>query len=126
MKSDTQWPNFTEAELACKCCGEMNPNIEFVELMDEIQEMREELKFPFNITSSYRCPVHPIEADKSKPGQHAIAAVDINVHGDRALQLIECALKRGFTGIGVNQQGPLSGRFIHLDMRDGERKLWSY
>lgn len=120
------WANFTNDELDCSCCGDENTSLEFRELMDEVQEMREELGFSFPVTSGYRCLNHPIEANKSKPGQHSIAAIDINVYGEEAVSLIESALQKGFTGIGVNQHGSYKQRFIHLDMRDGPRTIWSY
>lgn len=117
------WPNFSDAELNCRCCGEPNPNLEFIELMDIIQDMRTELGFPFAISSGYRCSDHPEEAKKKKPGQHNIAAVDIKVDRERAHQVLELAFKKGFKGIGINQKG--NGRFIHLDMRD-YKTIWSY
>lgn len=121
----SEWANFSDEELNCHCCGEANPNMEFVELMDLVQEMREELGFAFTITSAYRCPVHPIEKDKATPGQHAVAAIDIAVSGGEAVKLVELALSKGFTGIGVNQKGLHKQRFIHLDMRDIPY-IWSY
>lgn len=122
----SDWKSFTDEELNCHCCGEENTSLEFRELMDEIQEMRDELGFPFPVTSAYRCKDHPIEAKKDKFGAHNIAAIDINVYGEKAVRLIELALQKGFTGIGVNQTGPYKQRFIHLDMRDGPRTIWSY
>lgn len=122
----SEWKNFSDEELQCKCCGTDNTSLEFRELMDIVQELREELGFPFRVTSAYRCEDHPIEAKKDKHGQHTIAAIDINVWGDQAVQLIEAALAKGITGLGVNQKGPYHQRFIHLDVRDGPRVIWSY
>lgn len=119
------WSNFTQDELSCTCCGEANPNLEFVELMDIVQEMRDELGFPLPVSSAYRCSSHPIEAKKSKPGMHNIAAIDIRVSGNKAHKVLELAMKKGFTGIGVNQKGNHNQRFIHLDMRDNGT-VWSY
>ncbi|AUR87164.1 endolysin [Vibrio phage 1.097.O._10N.286.49.B3] len=121
-----EWPNFSDAELNCQCCGDSNPNIEFVELMDLVQELRDELGFPLRVTSAYRCPDHPIESKKDKFGMHNTAAIDINVHHEQALQLVELALAKGFTGIGINQKGSYNSRFIHLDLREGARTLWTY
>lgn len=121
----SNWKNFTTEELNCSCCGETNESLEFRELMDIVQEMREELGFSFKVTSAYRCPDHPIEAKKSKYGQHSIAAIDINVWGEKALNLIELALAKGIKGIGVSQKGPHKTRFIHLDMRE-TYAIWSY
>ncbi len=122
----SKWPNFSDDELNCHCCGDENPNLEFTEMMDVVQEMREELGFPFTVTSAYRCMDHPIEAKKDKYGQHNTAAIDINVYGSNAIRLIELALQKGFTGIGVSQKGDYNKRFIHLDMREGPRVIWSY
>jgi uncharacterized protein YcbK (DUF882 family) len=120
-----RWNNFTEDSLSCSCCGESNTSLEFTELMDVVQEMREELGFPFPVTSAYRCPVHPIEKKKESPGQHAIAAIDINVYDEKSFKLIKLAIEKGITGIGVNQKGPRNKRFIHLDMRENPT-TWSY
>lgn len=97
--------------------------------MEQIVHLREELGFGFVVTSSYRCPDHPVEARKSSPGAHTTGkAMDIKVSGKRALLLLEAALRRGFIGIGVNQKGDHSQRFIHLDMwNEGPRPaVWSY
>jgi len=120
------WPNFTESELTCSCCGENNPNIEFGELMDKVQDLRTHLGFPFKVTSAYRCPDHPIEAKKDKHGQHTVAAIDIAVYHEQAHKLLTAAMEMGFTGIGINQKGSYNQRFIHLDMRDSTPTVWSY
>ncbi len=118
------WPNFSRDELCCSCCGKINPNPEFERLMNKVQGLR--LVYgPMIVTSAYRCPEHPIEVAKDKPGQHSIAAIDIACSGASALHLIELALAAGFTGIGVNQKWKKSGRFVHLDLRD-EPTIWSY
>ena len=71
-----------------------------------------------------------LKQEKRAPGAHASGrAVDIGVRGDRALKVIEVALKHGMTGIGVNQKG--GSRFIHLDDLEASGKfhrptIWSY
>ncbi len=119
---------FTPDEFKCSHCDSMNMDTAFVMLLDR---MREELGFPFVITSGYRCPKHPIEAAKAVPGAHSTGkAADIAVHGRRAYDLIALALDRGVTGIGVAQKGNMESRFIHLDIRDDDKAqrpwLWSY
>lgn len=130
MKSP--WKNFSYAELGCKCgkcSADSGMNIS-KELMDQVQQLREICGFPFVITSAYRCPDHPVEAGKSKPGTHANGqAVDIQVSGNRAHLLLQEALKMpSLNGIGVNQKGNHSSRFIHLDVATGENRpwVWSY
>lgn len=118
---------FTADELRCQHTSEEGITPKFLEKLNAI---RHECDFPFTITSGYRAPEHPIEARKATPGAHASGrAVDIGVRGDRALKVIEVALKHGMTGIGVNQKG--GSRFIHLDDLDASGKfprptIWSY
>lgn len=121
------WENFTLEEFACKHCGknEISPD-----LIDKLQELREECEFPFIVTSGYRCSEHPAEINKDKPGMHAKGlAVDILVSGSQAYEVVSSAPSFGFTGIGVNQKG--KDRFIHLDIngdKNGKIRpyIWSY
>lgn len=119
------YPNFTRKEMACQHCGAegIKPA-----LMDKLQELRNRYGKPMRITSAYRCPQHPIEAKKSSPGAHAFGlAADVGVEGMEAYKVLQIAFELGFTGIGVQQKG--TGRFIHLDVRNGELSgptVWSY
>ena len=118
------YPNFKAEEFNCSHCGknEMKP-----EFLSKLQALRMAYGKPMRITSGYRCPEHPIEARKEKPGSHAAGyAADIAVTGEQALRVIEVALRHGIKRIGVNQKG--GGRFIHLDT-DPDRPspaIWSY
>lgn len=122
-----RWKNFSDDELRCKCgCNQLNPNEKFIDLMDKLQELRNQYGKPLKISSAYRCSEHPIEKAKTcKPGQHNIAAVDILCWGADALDILELALDLDFTGIGINQKGDYTKRFIHLDLRENQA-LWSY
>ena len=122
---------FTEDELKCSHCGKsgMDPNF-----MARIEALREQLGFPFPVNSAYRCPEHPIEVAKARPGAHATGkAVDIAVKREEAYRLLQIVFRSdvfrsdwNFTGVGINQKG--SGRFIHLDtVSEGIRPtVWSY
>lgn len=119
---------FTRKELACQHCGKEGMDVEF---MAVVEELREELGFPFKVTSAYRCPEHPIEKKKSAPGTHTTGcAIDINVHGEQAVAFAQLALAKGIQRIGFAQKGPTSSRFIHIDDTDDERftkpTMWSY
>jgi len=98
--------------------------------MNRLTSLREDWGQPMVVNSAYRCPNHPIEARKARPGAHASGrAVDIAVRGEDAYKLLLVALGHGFTGIGVNQKG--DSRFIHLDdltEEDGKYRptIWSY
>lgn len=107
-----KYKNFTADEFKCSHCGanEMKP-----EFMDRLQQLRTAYNKPMKITSGYRCPKHPIEVAKGKPGAHASGmAADIGVQGAESHRLLQLALELGFTGIGVQQKG--TGRFLHLDL----------
>ena len=118
---------FTTDELKCQHCDEHGIDGYF---MAKIDNLREELGFPFPVTSGYRCPEHPIEARKKAPGAHTTGkAIDIGVSGNEAYTLIEAAIRDNFTGIGINQKG--DGRFIHLDIIPHSSSsprpwIWSY
>ena len=118
------YQNFSANEFNCSHCGknEMQPDF-----LQKLQALRSVYGKPMRITSGYRCPEHPIEAKKAKPGAHASGcACDIGIEGADAHRLLKLAFAAGFTGIGVQQKG--SGRFIHLDTLEGGLRptVWSY
>lgn len=117
---------FSHNELKCTHCGNLVFDDLFLEILDDI---REECGFALPVSSGYRCPEHPIEAEKPEPGAHCSGqAVDIQVSGWKAHRLLEVAFKHGIVRVGVNQDGPHSKRFIHLDnCRDLPfPAVWSY
>jgi len=121
----SRYPNFGRDEFACSHCGDEDMDSDF---MDALQELRTKYGKPMTITSGYRCPAHPIEARKSKPGSHASGcAADIGVSRAAAVEILRLALNGPFTGFGVQQKG--SGRFLHLDNLTTNRAgqtIWSY
>ena len=120
----SRYQNFSANEFNCSHCGknEMKPDF-----LQKLQTLRSVYGKPMRVTSGYRCPEHPIEAKKAKPGAHASGcACDIGIDGPDAHRLLKLAFAGGFTGIGVQQKG--SGRFIHLDTLEGGLRptVWSY
>jgi len=121
------WENFSKDELVCQETGKENPNVEaFTVLMNEVQQLRRYFDIPFGVNSAYRSPSHSIEARKTKGGQHTIAAIDIIVPTEYCYDVVNEAFESGFTGIGINLTGSKSSRFIHLDRRTSEPRIWSY
>jgi zinc D-Ala-D-Ala carboxypeptidase len=120
-----KYPNFKAKEFQCSHCGA--DGIKEAVLV-KLQAMRNDYGKPMRITSGYRCPQHPVEAKKTAPGAHALGlAADIGVEGAEAHRILNLAFMHGFTGIGVQQKG--TGRFIHVDVRNGELPgpaVWSY
>lgn len=127
--SDWPWKNFSAAEMQCRETGECNMQASF---MDRLQALRTEFGKPLIITSGFRSRRHSAERHKKRPGTHAMGcAVDIAISGADALRLIELAIMKGFSGIGISQSGDHSKRFIHLDDAAAQPwrprpHIWSY
>ena len=129
--SDTPWPHFSHKELACHCgCGRMEMRDPF---MRKLEELRTSFGKPMRITSAYRCPNHNERVSKTgRNGPHTTGqAIDIQVSGEDAFDLLFFAIGFGFAGIGINQRGPHANRFVHLDRLEGlidrpRPRIWSY
>jgi len=77
------------------------------------------------ITSGYRSPDHPVEARKSKPGEHAEGlAVDVvAVGGTPVFEIVEAAIDLGCKRIGINRKS----NFIHLGLSPNRvTSIWTY
>ena len=111
---------FTESEF--NEFKKMNP-----ELLEKLDQLREAYRYPIKLTSTYRSPDHPIEAKKTKPGEHAYgAAVDIAcVGGEATFKLVKAAIEVGFTRIGISRKN----NFVHVGIgHDGAPPItiWTY
>ena len=100
----------------------MDPN-----LLEKLDQLREVYGYPIKLTSTYRSPDHPIEAKKSKPGEHAYgAAVDIAcVGGEATFKLVKAAIEVGFTRIGISRKN----NFVHVGIGypgAPETTIWTY
>ena len=96
-------------------------------LLAMLDDLREEYGYPIKLTSTYRSPDHPIEAKKSKPGEHAYgAAVDIAcVGGEATFKLVKAAIEVGFTRIGISRKN----NFVHVGVGypgAPETTIWTY
>jgi uncharacterized protein YcbK (DUF882 family) len=96
-------------------------------LLEKLDQLREVYGYPIKLTSTYRSPDHPIEAKKSKPGEHAYgAAVDIAcVGGEATFKLVKAAIEVGFTRIGISRKN----NFVHVGIGyDGAPPItiWTY
>jgi uncharacterized protein YcbK (DUF882 family) len=110
---------FDISEFDCQYTGENKMDPSFIHSLDEL---REACGFPFQITSGYRSPNHPIEIIKDNPGQHAKGiAADIRVRdGDQRYTLVREAMRLGFKGVGAAKS------YVHVDKRDTTAVLWTY
>lgn len=117
---------FKDSELACKCCGKVQMDEEF---MRRLNALRAEFAEPMIVTSGYRCLKHneSIGGGVAHPlGQ----AVDVATDGQSAWRLLRLALNLGFCGIGINIRNGEGGKgFIHLDTcsdLSNRPRVWTY
>lgn len=113
---------FTDEELRCKCCGELPPGGIDPHLLDVLDDIREEVGQPLELSCAYRCPKHNEEVGGVSNSQHVEGtAADILVPACwKVDELADVARRCGADGIGLyyNQD------FVHVDTR-GYRAEWS-
>lgn len=113
--------NFNSLELQCKCknAGCVEQRIS-KELVDKLQQLRDNYKNPIRITSAYRCLIHNRSIGSTDTSQHVPGnAVDIT--GADLNKIYEITEKH-FDSIG---DARTKKKFIHLDTRKGKRR-WEY
>lgn len=118
---------FSRDELKCKCgCNEYYFDDYALERLNLI---RDEARFPFILSSAYRCKDHPIEKAKDRLGEHQTGrAVDVLCWGKQAIRVLELATWYDVPRIGINQKGEHGKRFIHLGWNTDfpVPAIWSY
>lgn len=120
--------HFTNRELACRHCGvnKVQPKeLKMLERMRALLSQKAGKDVPVHINSAYRCPTHNVAVSSTgRRGPHTTGrAFDVRITiGPSGVDVLECAIKAGFTGIGVQAKG--RGRFLHLDTL--RKRLYSY
>lgn len=124
------WPHFTVEELRCKCgCERWDMDDDF---MERFVALRIKYNKPIHLSSAFRCIEHDKIVSPNGTGAHTTGhAIDTRVYGTDAHEIERLAFKYGFTGMGRNQKGIHSLRFLHLDdlpqSIDRNRPwIWSY
>lgn len=114
MSTPSNWFYFSVEELRCRHCGKLHMDDTF---MNKIVALRTKARFPFKISSGYRCPEYNDSiSNTGSNGPHTTGhAIDIVCNSTQAMFLVENARDFGMTGIGINQRGDYSKRFVHLD-----------
>jgi len=119
-------------EVRCRHSGDLPPQADlermpFWYLMEAVETVRVMLARPLIVSSWYRCPQHPLEAERTaqdRVGAHQTGlAVDILVHGRDTLVAARSIFAvfdqydmLGHMGMGWSQRGPKASRFIHVDL----------
>jgi len=122
-------PNFAPRELECRCgCGEVHM---LGQVMNTLQTIRCQMRAPLRVSSGYRCPDHNLAVGGGITHPTG-AAVDVRICGEEAFDFVALAFRSGFTGIGICQDGPREGRFVHVDVLPESTvspprpRIWSY
>lgn len=111
-------PNFTKAELDCKCGCKTPPRIavELGKLARDLEVLRAKLGRPLGVLSGYRCPAHNKAVGGARLSQHMTGkAADIKVPAGSQHAYVDAAKKvPAFRsgGIGVYANGG-----VHVDRR---------
>ena len=95
------------------------------EMIDFLVKLEGTLGRELHLTSAYRSPEHPIEAKKSKPGEHTEGlAVDVAaVGGTPVYELVEAAIDLGCKRIGISRKS----NFVHLGLSPNRvTSIWTY
>lgn len=109
------WPNFSRAEMACRCCGQ---GYYWPEFMARLQMARDLIGAPLKINSAHRCGLHNARVGGAPLSQHLKLAADMSLAGhDRHALYLACR-DAGFSGFGFAQT------FLHVDL--GRKRFWYY
>lgn len=103
---------FDDYEFACECCGEslINPL-----LLEKLDILRAEYKYPIYVSSGYRCFEHNEEIGGEINSQHLLGnAADIYVSGDYQKFYDLVIRTQLFDGIGYYPEQ----EFVHVDVRN--------
>lgn len=120
------WPNFSPAEFACPCCGELFYDEWF---FHRLQIARSLAGTPFHINSGHRCAIYNANPriGGAPLSAHKRVAADISTRNMDRFNLLQILKESGLTTFG------LYASFIHTDPRPGRRwygnrgakKLWT-
>lgn len=122
---------FKLAEFQCQCkekCPGKVPNLRINDqLLETLNKVREEFGQSIIVTSGFRCKRHNSAIGGAVASQHLLGtAVDIRPASGSKEDLEElyriCQKEDGVVGLG---DGRRKG-FIHVDVRPGQRKEWTY
>lgn len=108
---------FSDEELACHCCGE-GADIVSDRLLELLDQLRENIGGPIEISCAYRCPGHNAEVGGVPDSQHVFGtAADIQTpdyeHCNTPEKLKWYCEQLPFDGIGLYDWG------CHVDVREG-------
>lgn len=108
---------FSDEELACHCCGNFPKTGMDPELLAMLDDIREAVGSPVQLSCAYRCPAHNAEVGGVAHSQHVLGkAADILVpDGMTVDELAQIAIDCDADGVGRYYDN----YFVHVDVRSG-------
>jgi hypothetical protein len=113
--------HFKSEELCCRHCGREGVRRELLVVLEALRAKAGPLK----VNSAYRCPNHPVEAPKPKPGYHARGLAADLVPLEIPLRAFYDVIRSEprIRGIGVDH----AAGYIHIDVREAAAPVvWVY
>jgi len=115
-----RWPNFTPAEIACRCCGEvyLDP-----EALDALQKLRGLIGGPLRISSGHRCERRNRQVGGATHSVHRLLAFDIELGVYARGSVLALARDAGFRRFGLMLSA------IHVDTHpvdSAHAVMWTY
>lgn len=117
---NTRFRHFDIDEFACPCCGANEISEDLVERLDEA---RDEAGVPFEVASGYRCEDHNRAVGGVEDSAHTLGlAADIEIKDPHMRYKALCALLEAFERVGIAKT------FIHVDIdyTKPEEVVWVY
>ena len=118
--------NFNKSEFECKCGCEMPDNVldNVKKLALSLQTLRDKIKKPIKVNSSYRCLSHNRSIGSNDSSQHVLGkAADIVIKGqipEQTANLLEVLIDNN----EISQGGlGIYNTFTHYDIR-GRKARW--
>jgi hypothetical protein len=93
-----RWPNFTPAQIACRCCGEVYID---AEALDALQNMRVRLGGPIVVNSGHRCAAHNAKIGGEPHSVHLQLAFDLTLGLYTRSSMLALANDAGFKRFGL-------------------------
>lgn len=115
-----RWPNFTAAEIACPCCGEV-----YIDpaALDALQRLRAALGGPLSVMSGHRCTAHNRAIGGAAHSVHLALAFDLALGAYSRGSMLALARDAGFTRFGLMRYG------LHADTHPidaAHAPVWTY
>lgn len=99
------------------------------EALDALQRARRAFGKPVRVAAAYRCPEHPLEAAKERPGSHsrgtAFDTYPVQYDARELRSWIQCCSEEAFKGFGMGLKDGSMHFHVDMDAVYGWR-AWGY